>query len=383
MSGSRTPGTALSRRQFLALAGAALASAAGAASGLAGCASPSGAGSGQAASAAATQTLTDCVGRSVELPVEPERVAGLDSFTGELMVMCGADGQLVATPAGVASDVLLCELYPGLADVPAPMTSGTINFEELAACEPDVVLVKQSVYETSGEQELLDAMGVPYAVVGYAGIDEQIAAMRLVGSVCGGGVQQRAEALVGYYEDVVAECEERAAGLAQADRVRVYHSINALVATDGATSLGADWVSRVGAVNVGAEGDSAATATDYNATLEQILAWDPDVFVCNSADSTEYLLEKASCAGLAAVKAGRCYTIPVGTTRWGQAGSVETYLAMLWLGCTIYPDLYADVDLQQRVTAYYADYLGIEVDDALYEQILSGVGLRQQSAQAG
>lgn len=367
----------VTRRRFLALSASALVSSLAAAL-LPGCSSssPSSGGGGK------MHVVTDSVGREVELPSEPERIAGLDSFAGELMVMCGAGPRLVATPAGVASDELLRGLYPGLEDVPAPMTSGTVNMEELMACDPDAVLVKQDVYETAGQRELLDAMGVPYAVVGFASMDGQIEAMELVGSVCGGDADGNVGRLVEYYRGVIEECEERAQVLSEGDRVRVYHSINALVATDGAQSLGQDWITRVGAVDVSAEDASAAPGSDYEATLEQILAWDPDVFVCNSADTTEYLLSKDSCAGLTAVKEGRCHTIPVGATRWGQAGSVETYLAMLWLGCTVYPKLYEDVDLEERVTSYYADYLGIDVDHELYEQMLSGEGLRQQSAQA-
>ena len=131
-----------------------------------------------------------------------------------------------------------------------------------------------------------------------------------------------------------------------------------------------------------AEHPEVATATDFTTTLEQIFEWDPDAFVCNSADTTDYLLAKDNCAGLRAVQDGRCYTIPVGATRWGQRGSVETYLAMLWLGATMYPDRYADFDLKTFVVEYYRDYLGIEVADEVYEMMLSGRGLRMASKDA-
>jgi iron complex transport system substrate-binding protein len=201
------------------------------------------------------------------------------------------------------------------------------------------------VYEADGQAQQLDATGVPYVVVGYVTMDEQIAMMRLVGQVLGGEAQRRTDALADLYEDVRTDCARRAEGMADADKVRVYHAINALTMTDGAQSLGADWVREAGCIDVSAEHPEVATTTDFTTTLEQIFDWDPDAFICNSADTTEYLLTKANCAGLRAVQAERCYTIPVGATRWGQRGSVETYLAMLWLGCTMYPELYNDFDL--------------------------------------
>lgn len=364
----------VTRREFLRGCALAVAALGAGTFGLSGC---------SAGGSGGQVTVTDYVGRQVEVPSSPERIAGLDSFTGELMVLCGAGPQLVGTPTGVVSDVLLQQIYPDLVNVPAPMSNGAINIEELMSEDPDVVIVKEEVYSTSGQPEKLDATGIPYVVVGYTSIDEQVSAMRLVGQVCGGDTEGRVEKLATYYEDTVADCKKRAQDLKDADKVKVYHSINALSMTDGANSLGADWVSAVGAVDVSATDESAASATDYTASLEQVYSWDPDVIICNSADTTDYLKTKANCAGLRAVKSGEVHTIPVGATRWGQRGSVETYLAMIWLGKTVYPKLYRDVNLKKTVVSYYRDYIGLEIDDATYKKILSGEGIRQQSQKGG
>lgn len=371
----------ISRRDFIR---ATLAASAGALFGLSGCTSPGGSSASSTASGTAAPyvTVVDCVGRSVDVPVDPERVSMLDSFAGELTVMIGAGPKLVGVPGGVASDVILCGLYPGLSDVSAPMTSGSLNMEEFMAKAPQVAVVKRDLYETDGQAAQLDASNVPYVVVGYENMEQQIAMMRMVGAVCGGEAQTRAEALACLYEDVIAECAQRTGDLAEADKVRVYHAINALTMTDGATSVGADWVQAAGCIDVSAEHPELATTTDYTTTLEQIFDWDPDVFVCNSADTTDYLLTKDNCAGLRAVQAGRCYTIPVGATRWGQRGSVETYLAMLWLGVTVYPERYTDFNLKDYVVTYYRDYLDVEVTDEIYDLMLSGRGLRKASKEA-
>ncbi len=326
-------------------------------------------------------TITDGVGRTVTIEQSPDRVAVLDSFSGELAVMVGAGSKMVAVPSGVKSDVLLQGLYSDLVDLPAPMSNGAINMEELMKCSPQAVIVKQEVYEAAGQKDLLDKSGLPYVVIGYTSIDEQIEAIGQVAAVFGGEAQERAGRIAQYYRDVVEDCRNRASQLRDEERVRVYHAVNALVATDGADSLGRDWIESVGCVDVSSYDD--APAADYNTTLEQIYVWDPDVIIANSADTTKYLMSRDNCSGLKAVRKKSCHTIPVGAARWGQRGSVETYLGMLWLGCTVYPQLYADVDLQQRITDYYRDYLGIEVTNKLYKQILSGEGLRQQSKQAG
>lgn len=370
----------ISRREFVR---ATLTTCAGTLFGLAGCASSSGSTSASLAGSLASRvTVVDCVGRSVDVPYAPERISMLDSFAGELAVMVGAGSKLVGVPGGVSSDAILCGLYPGLSDVSAPMTSGALNMEEFMAKAPQVAVVKRDLYETDGQADQLDASGVPYVVVGYENMEQQIAMMRMVGAVCGGEAQARAEALAVLYENIVVECARRTGDIDVGEKVRVYHAINALTMTDGATSVGADWVKAAGCIDVSAEHPELATSTDYTTTLEQIFDWDPDVFICNSADTTDYLLTKDNCAGLRAVRAQRCYTIPVGATRWGQRGSVETYLAMLWLGATVYPERYADFNLKDYVVAYYQDYLGVEVTDEIYELMLSGRGLRKASKEA-
>lgn len=83
-------------------------------------------------------------------------------------------------------------------------------------------------------------------------------------------------------------------------------------------------------------------------------------------------------------KEKQIYNIPVGATRWGQRGSLETFFAMIWLGVTIYPEYYADFDLKKEVTQFYDEILGLKIDDGTYDKMLSGSGIRNASdASAG
>ena len=344
--------------------------------GLAGCASqPS---SAPSSSQAAATAIVDSAGRSVAVPAHCTRIAALDSFAGEALVMAGAGPLMVAAPAGVASDVILRQIYPDLADVPAPMSGGTVNIESLWALEPDIVLVKSSLYNSTEEIAKLDKLGIPYLVVEYSTIEEQIAALEMIATILPDEQAQRMDAIVRAYRDGVARVEADAARIPEGETVRVYHAINQAVITDGAASIGADWIARTGAIDVSAQDSITADAGDYQATLEQVFLWDPDVVICNESSTAAYLRTDAKWEGLRAVMDERVYAIPIGATRWGQRGSVETWFAMMWLGTTIYPDHFADIDLRAEVDAFYGDVLGVEVDDELYAQMLSGEGMRKK-----
>ena len=396
------------RRRFCALGLLALIACCGApAAALGGCApgaetgsSPSGASSAaQAASDALpsnaegasqpdTIALTDSVGRTVAVPACCTRIAALDSFSGEALVMAGAGPLVVAVPRGVASDTILLQLYPDLATVPSPQSGGTVNVESLWALDPDVVLVKPSLYYSQEEIGKLDKLGMPYLVIDYLTIEEQLAALEMIGSILPSEQAQRMAAIVSTYRSGVERVEACAARIPDDERLRVYHAINQAVITDGPSSIGADWITRVGgidvsAVSLGADGGTEASASsdrgDYQATLEQVFVWDPDIVICNEASTATYLLSDSKWAGLRSVADGRVYNIPVGATRWGQRGSVETWFAMMWLGTTAYPEYYGEIDLREEVAAFYGTVLGIDVDDALYEQMLSGQGMRKQA----
>lgn len=338
--------------------------------------------SGQFASDVATHELVDAAGRTVEAPEEPQRIAAMDSFAGDVCVLSGAGERLFGAPGGVKSNELLVRIAPNLADVER-LSGSTVNVEALLAGGVDLVFVKESMLASSGETAKLDRAGIPYIAVGYDTVDEQIEAIQLVGAACGGEAARKALSLARYYRETADEVERRSAQVADEERVSVYHSINESLRCDGAGSLGSDWITRTGAIDVSAREEATGLSGDYDASVEQVYAWDPDFVVCNSAAARDEFDSDARWSGLAVVADGRVRNLPVSASRWGQRGDPETFLAMLWLGKELYPELYADIDLKETVIAYYRDVIGLEIDDATWEEVLSGEGIRAQGTGDG
>lgn len=318
------------------------------------------------------QTVKDSRGRSVKVPIDPQNIAIMDSFSGELAVMIGAGSRMCGVPQGVKSDAILQQIYPEL-NLLTSLSGNAVNIETLMSFECDVAIVKSTM--SNDELAKLERMDIPYIVVAYTTFSEQINAIRLVGKVCGDECSASAENLATYYEQVAADVSSRVESVAEDEHVRVYHSINNALLTDSKNSLGADWISIAGCMDV-SSGASATSGTDYNATLEQVFVWNPDLIVCNSVDALQEITTDQKWAALPAVQRGDVKNIPIGATRWGQRGSVETALAMLWLGCEAYPELFSDVDLKQITVSYYKEYLGVDIDDETYDMIVSGVGIR-------
>jgi len=57
-------------------------------------------------------------------------------------------------------------------------------------------------------------------------------------------------------------------------------------------------------------------------------------------------------APIRAVQNKRVYAIPVGISRWGHPGGLETPLAILWTAKTAYPDLFENLDLEFEIRPF-------------------------------
>lgn len=276
-------------------------------------------------------------------------------------------------------------MAPNLDKLPVIMSNGSFNAESLLSLHVDIVIIKNAIDQSKTEKVKLDSLGIPYLVVGYGNMQEQIYALKMIGAVCGEDAYNKANKIVDYYQSTIKEAEQISKKIPKDKRVRVYHSINQAVMTYGKNSLGNDWVSTVGAINVsvGNEKSMKYENNDYFASIEQIFVWDPNVIICNEVDTKEYLLSDSKWTDLRAIKDKKVYNIPVSATRWGQRGSVETFFALIWLGKTIYPEYYKDIDLKMEVTKFYKDIIGIDIDQQTYDKIISGKGIRRMSNASG
>jgi iron complex transport system substrate-binding protein len=79
---------------------------------------------------------------------------------------------------------------------------------------------------------------------------------------------------------------------------------------------------------------------------------------------------------VSAVKNKRVYQMPIGISRWGHPGSLETPLALLWTAKTIYPDYFRDIDIFAETKTFYKRFFNYELGDALVRQMLTGQGMR-------
>lgn len=316
------------------------------------------------------KSVTDFAGRTVQLG-KVERIACLWAISGQTVVMLGKGEQIVAVVPGLKRDQMLNQLAPTLATADMPTIGGVINIESLLNTNPDVIFISPDVYHNKNEVEKLDKTGIPYVVVGYSSMVEQQKMIELIGDVV--GVKEKAMKYNQYYRDCIDRVHMRIGDVPADARPRVYHSVVEPLKTDPSPSLPDDWLRAVGAINVSAENN---VKSDGNfVSLEQVIAWNPQVIIVNEDGVVDAIVGNPQWRAIEAVQKGQVWQMPVGISRWGHPGGLETPLAILWTAKMLYPNRFADVDMVAEMKSFYKEFFSMEVSDELAEKILSGKGM--------
>ncbi len=321
-------------------------------------------------------TVTDCAGRTVTVPADPQSICALSPFSGPMVTLLGFGDRITTTCNNAARSLLLAEICPQIRNAVVVKNSGSVNGEEVLANGTDLMFADMSVYENEAERAKLDALGIPYVVVDFETIDEQFRAVRVLGDAL--QQSEKAEQYIHWFQSALDRAD---AAAKTGTPVRLYHAVNEAVRTDYKGSYCAEWIAHTGVTNVSLEsGTLNMEGNKAYTTLEQIYAWNPDLIICNEAQVDDYILSDEKWVGLSAVQTGRVYQIPIGITRMGHPTSLETPLALLWLTKLLYPDTF-EVDLDAEIKDFYQFFFGYTISDDWLAAIKDGSEMRTPKIQ--
>ena len=317
---------------------------------------------------AETQTITDLTGAEVEVPVEIEKIADLWHAHNQIVIMLGAGDRLVGTTENFKSRDWANVVYPRLSEVEALVIgsgAGEVNFEEALSLEPDVVFASDEEVTDTARQQGLTTVNVMFQ--DYTGLRDNVT---LTAQVLGPEAQEAAETWSSMLDANIALVEEHMTDVAEEDRPRVLHIVNAsdLTMVDGTGTIVDEWIKLAGGVN--------AIETEGNRielTMEEIIDSDPDVIIIGSAtpEDVEALKADETYSGMRAVQDGAVYANPDGVFPWDRY-SGEEVLQILWAAKFFNPDLFEDIDMVEETKNFYDTFYGYALTDDEANRILAG-----------
>ena len=298
-----------------------------------------------------TMTVVDQLGRTVEVPREINRIVSSYYISSSLLIALGAEDKVVGLEMKADTREIYKKAAPEFLELPGVGTSKSISVEETLALKPDLVILPYRLEEFVEQFEALD---IPVIVV--ESMDQFLESITLIGTAI--GEEEKAEALLNYYEEKIAEISSLTEGLEE--RPRVYMSGGSSAFTTCTSNMYQnDLIHLAGGQNV-----SEALTDGYwaNVSAEQILAWDPEfIFNVNYAsyDISE-LTKDAQLAPVSAIKENRVYTFPSVLEAWDYP-TPSSILGILWLTHQLHPELYSVEAYTKDAQDFYKTFYDIDI----------------------
>lgn len=318
-----------------------------------------------AASDAATKVVTDAYGREVTVPANAQTAATVGSGA-RFVVYAGAQDKLIAVTEMEIDPQLNRPYAIAYADLfkDLPTTSNgnhlletEVNEEELVKLAPDVIISSRSKEEC---EQLQANTGIPVIGITYQNqlfTDNVYNSIQCVGEAL--GTEDHAAEVIAKMKEWEADLTNRVGAIPDDQKPSVYVGA---VNYKGAKSWGGTYAHYACTDVLGAKNVADETGQDgaIDVDLEQIGAWNPDYMFLNAGNldmlKADYAENKEFFDGLKAFQDGHLYTQPFfnfnGTNV--DTGICDTY----FIGATIYPEAFADVDLDAKYTEIFETMLG-------------------------
>jgi iron complex transport system substrate-binding protein len=322
-----------------------------------------------APSAAWAETITDSAGRAVPVPAKVSRVFPAGPPAAILLYTLAPD-LLIGWPRANRAEECAYLLPEICARPEVGRITGrgnTANLETVLAQKPDLILDVGSTSATfvSLADRVQEQTNIPYALLDgrFAGIAKTY---RTLGALTGRA--EDAEKLARYTEDTLKTILSRIESIAASERPRVYYARAPRgLATALGGSINVETIEMI-ARNVAGETQGGLV----NVSIEQVLAWNPDVIVTIDQEFAGAARNDPSWAPVKAVRDNRIHLSPKMPFGWVDfPPSVNRLIGLWWLAKIFYPEKFPE-DLRTLTQDFYTRFYHVTPSAAQIDHVLAG-----------
>jgi iron complex transport system substrate-binding protein len=309
----------------------------------------------QTKAATEIRMITDRTGRTVEIPVTPKRIACFFGPSYEKVFLLGAADRVVMM--SLEQRPWAHRLNPRLKEVTVMPSYAGPDIERILEIGVDLAFYWQWPQQT----EKMAAAGIP-VVCPFSGsasptsieafIEGYKQDMLFYGNVLGGEAETKAAQYCAYFDEKARMISSRTASIPKEQRPRVYYisSNRSLFSVQGRHSTTHWAVEMAGGLLVSMGLDD----TFVDVSMEQVIAWNPDIIVMGGYDSTDLIMKKRNWSTLNAVKNGRVYTSPSGVFLWEKGSEIP--LLLMFLAKTFHPDRFQEINMIEETRSFYRQF---------------------------
>lgn len=317
-------------------------------------------------SAYAERRIVDMAGRTVIVPDRIQRIATI----GPVPVLNGflfafKDGNLLVN--GLPTNFARSPRWkfewvfaPQMRILPIIQGAGN---DPIAASvldvRPDVVLTM-----LPGVVHAMEAIHVPVVYLAWDRPDEVKELMNLLGRLL--NKPDVASDYSAYFDATLWKVDVVTRKLPESARPRVLYCD--LVLLTQPHLIAEWWIQEAGGRSVT---DNGRRAQSISFSLEQLLAWNPEILIVTDAKQTAKAYSDPRLASVDAIRNHRVYVAPSGAHLWTNR-TVEEPLTVLWAAKTIHPELFRNLDVARQTSDFYTRFFGVTLQPRQVEEIIRG-----------
>ncbi|AEF84983.1 iron(III) dicitrate transport ATP-binding protein FecE [Treponema primitia ZAS-2] len=311
------------------------------------------------------RTITDLAGRTVKVPINPERVAPLVGPGYEKIILLGEVDKVAVTGNRMAVTSWAPVIAPAYKNKPVINSATEPNIEELVGLGVDVVFYWDSYPDVIAK---LDEVGIPVVVTqlgnGNPGsIDEFIRFQKeevlLFGEVLGDKAFARANEWCTFFDEKVNFIRSRVASLRADQKPDVYYVRGPDALTIHGRNSYTMWLVELAGGNLVSKNSQIELL--YTTTMEDVVKWNPEYVFMGRVNSTDIITKDPAWSGIRAVRENKVLVNPKGIMMWDY--SSEGLLLMEFIAKTLHPDLFPDLDIRQEIKEYFKRFYGYTLSD--------------------
>lgn len=315
-----------------------------------------------------SRVITFYGNQTIHLPEQIQRIASTWPAQNSIIAMLGYGDRIVATSRVIRDMPIFRKFVPSISRaIVAGATAHEISVEELMRVKPDILFVPGKMAPSQRQQ--LEEAGIEVVAFHDNSLAAIVERTLITGQILGGKAVRKAEDYRDYFNHNATRVQTALKKIPASQRLKVLHVMGNQLMTSSRPSLNQDWMDMGGAINV-AEHWAQGRQYSVKASMEQILAADPDVIIVMRAPDAEAIRHDPAWSRMRAVRNGKVYANPRGMFWWCRETSEEA-LQFLWLAKTLYPDLLSDVDMHQETRMFYKRFYGYQLSDAEIQEFLT------------
>ncbi len=309
--------------------------------------------------------IVDVIGREVTLQQPATKLVGTHNPTLNAAAVLGGGGQyLVGFGSKSMGRALYEQVIEGFDDMPEVGKGSKINMESVIASGADLVILPERHQDLVPQFE---AANIPVLVIldSTESFETIQQTLNILGMAV--GESEKAEKIGAFLSSQLENVQNLLKDTTEKPSVLFLGSSSALSVAPG-SMIQTSMIEAAGGVNAVSGVEGLGGFVDVS--IEQIIAWDPDViwFPQYSDYTAEDLLNDPAWSSLSAVQNKRVYEFPSRLEPWDQP-TAAVALGIDWALHSLHPDLYSFEALMKSVDEFYtivydksftAEQLGIE-----------------------